>query len=87
MKLCKVTGNIVSTVKTNSHFHLKLMIVHPVDRKGQMIGESFIAVDNAQSGIGEFVLVMEEGSSARQLLGDSESAVDAIIIGVIDQIV
>ncbi|MBO1005826.1 EutN/CcmL family microcompartment protein [Pseudogracilibacillus auburnensis] len=86
MKLAKVIGHVVSTVKTDSHQHLKLMVVSPVDHKGQAVADSFIAVDHAQAGIGDFVLIMEEGGSARQLLENPEGAVDAIIVGVVDNI-
>lgn len=86
MQLAKVTGHVVSTVKTVSHQQLKLMVVRPVDHKGQFVADSFIAVDHAQAGIGDFVLVMEEGGSARQLLENPDGAVDAIIVGVVDKI-
>ena len=86
MKLAKVIGNVVSTIKTDSHHQLKLMVVVPVDEKGQSVADSFIAVDHAQAGIGDYVLVLEEGGSARQLLENPRGAVDAIIVGVIDKI-
>lgn len=86
MKLAKVIGNVVSTIKTDSHHQLKLMVVVPVDQKGKPVADSFIAVDHAQAGIGDYVLILEEGGSARQLLGNPEGAVDAIIVGVVDKI-
>lgn len=86
MKLAKVIGHVVSTVKTESHQKLKLMVVRSVGIDGKTQADSFIAIDHAQSGIGDFVLIMEEGGSARQLLGNPEGAVDAIIVGVVDKI-
>lgn len=86
MKLAKVIGNVVSTIKTDSHHQLKLMVVVPVNQKGQSVADSLVAVDQARAGIGDFVLILEEGGSARQLLEDPEGAVDAIIVGVIDKI-
>ncbi|MGM8364988.1 EutN/CcmL family microcompartment protein [Virgibacillus sp. W0181] len=86
MKLAKVIGNVVSTVKTESHHRLKLMIVEPVDQNGRTIADSFIAVDRAQAGAGDYVLIMEEGGSARKILNDPEGAVDAIIVGIVDKI-
>lgn len=86
MKLAQVIGNVVSTVKTDSHQHLKLMVVKPVDHKGKSVGDSFIAVDHAQAGIGDFVLILEEGGSNRQLLENPEGAVDALIVGIVDKI-
>jgi len=86
MKLAKVIGHVVSTVKTESHHALKLMVVQPVELDGKIHADSFIAVDYAQAGIDDFVLIMEEGGSARQLLKNPEGAIDAIIIGVVDKI-
>ena len=86
MKLAKVIGNVVSTIKTASHHQLKLMVLVPVDKKWQPNDTPFIAIDDAQAGIGDTVLVLEEGGSARQLMENKAGAFDAIIIGVVDKI-
>lgn len=86
MKLAKVIGNVVATVKTPSHKNQKLMVVEPVDEAGNAIGDSFIAVDGSQAGVGDTVLVIEEGGSARQIMGNPEGAVDAIIVGIVDKL-
>lgn len=85
MKLAKVIGHVVSTVKTTSHKSSKLMIVQPVDMDGQSSAGSLIAVDGMQSGIGDLVLVVEEGGSARQVMKRTDAAVDAIIVGIVDE--
>ncbi|UCZ52760.1 EutN/CcmL family microcompartment protein [Bacillus shivajii] len=84
MKLAKVIGNVVATVKTHSHQGEKLMVVEPIDDQGKRIGDSFIAVDGAQAGVGDIVLIIEEGGSARTIMGNPEGAVDAIIVGIVD---
>ncbi|GAA0337052.1 EutN/CcmL family microcompartment protein [Bacillus carboniphilus] len=84
MKIARVIGNLVSTIKTPSHNQQKLMIVEPIDTKGKVIGDSFIAVDSAQAGIGDIVLVLEEGGSARDILKKPDGAIDAIIVGIVD---
>jgi microcompartment protein CcmK/EutM len=40
----------------------------------------------ADAGVGERVLVVDEGNSARQVVGDSQAPVRSIIVGVIDRI-
>lgn len=80
----KVVGNVVATIKTKSHQKQKLMVVQPVDEQGVPYADPIIAVDCAQSGVGDLVLIIEEGGSARDVMGDSEAAVDTIIVGVID---
>jgi ethanolamine utilization protein EutN len=84
MKLARVIGNIVSTIKTPSHNGQKLMVVEPVDMNGKAIGDSFVAVDAAQAGIGDIVIIIEEGGSAREILKKPDAAVDAIIVGIVD---
>lgn len=84
MKIARVIGNVVSTIKTPSHRNQKLMVVEPIDMNGKRIGDSFIAIDAAQAGIGDFVLIIEEGGSAREILQKPDGAVDAVIAGIID---
>jgi microcompartment protein CcmK/EutM len=86
MKLARVIGNVVSTIKTYSHQGYKLMIVQPVDDKGNDYSDSFIAVDCAQAGVGDIVLVVEEGGSAREVMKHPEGAVNAVIVGIIDNL-
>jgi microcompartment protein CcmK/EutM len=84
MKLARVIGNVVSSIKTPSHNGQKFMVVEPIDMDGKSIGDSFIAVDSAQAGIGDIVLILEEGGSARDILKKPDAAVDAIIVGIVD---
>jgi microcompartment protein CcmK/EutM len=86
MKIAKVLGNVVATVKTPSHHGLKLMIVQSVNEKGEPYSDPFIAVDNTQAGAGDLVLIVEEGGSAREVLKRPEGAVDAVIVGIIDYV-
>lgn len=84
MKLSKVIGHVVSSVKTPSYERSKLMVVQQIDTEGNSTGDSLIAVDGVQSGIGDIVLVVEEGGSAREVMDNPEGAVDAIIVGIVD---
>jgi len=85
MKLGKVIGNVVSTIKTESHLGQKLMVVQPVDERGDVYAAPIIAIDAAQAGVGDYVLVVEEGGSAREVMKHPKGAVDAIIVGVVDR--
>jgi microcompartment protein CcmK/EutM len=84
MKIARVLGNVVSTIKTPSHTSQKLMVVEPIDIDGKSFGDSFIAIDAAQAGIGDIVIIIEEGGSARDILKKPDAAVDAIIVGIVD---
>ncbi len=86
MIIGKVIGNLVATVKTHSHEGLKCLAVEPIDLDGNSMGPSILAMDIAQAGIGDTVLVCREGNSNRELTNKPDGAIDAVIIGVIDYI-
>ncbi|MDP4084103.1 MAG: EutN/CcmL family microcompartment protein [Bacillota bacterium] len=77
-------GNVVSTIKTTSHQNKKLMVVISIDSSGKEIGDAMIAIDHFQAGIGDIVLILEEGGSARDIIGDPKGAFDAVIAGIVD---
>ena len=86
MKLCKVHGNVVSTVKHPTYRGHKLMIVQPLDEKGKDVGSSFLAVDLVQAGPGDTVLVMQEGNGVRQILKEQKLPIRSVIIGIVDEV-
>jgi ethanolamine utilization protein EutN len=85
--LARVTANVVATEKHPHYKGLKIMVVQPVDPNGKPMGRSLLAVDGVQAGIGDLVLVVDEGGSARVVIGD-ESAVTirAAICGIVDKL-
>ena len=76
----------MSTIKHQAHFGAKLLLVTPVDQNAKPSEPAFIAIDAAQAGIGDYVLVVEEGKSARQVLDSEAMPCEAIIVGVIDYV-
>ncbi len=97
MMLGRVSGTVVMTVKHPSYVGEKLLAVDLLDESGQPNGQSLLAIDRAQAGVGDRVLVMREGSGVRQILGrdlgvpveeavKGEVPVRSLIVGVIDSI-
>jgi len=86
MIICKVIGDIVSTVKNPQFEGKKLMIVQPLDLEDKPDGESFLAIDTVQAGTGDKVLVMREGGSARIVLQDNKIPVQALITAIVDEV-
>jgi ethanolamine utilization protein EutN len=84
MLICKVVGEIVSTVKNPHLQNYKLLVVQPLNLKGEPEGASLIAVDKVDAGLEDIVLVNKEGGSARILLEDERVPVQAVVVGVID---
>ncbi len=85
MNLCRVVGSVVASEKHAALLGRKLMIVQPVDERLQLAGKSFIAVDHSCSaGEGDLVLVVAEGSGARQVLQHTTAPIRTVILGVVD---
>jgi microcompartment protein CcmK/EutM len=88
MFLGKVIGNVVATQKDPKFQGMKLLLVQPYvnrDRALVVSGSSIVAVDSVGAGEGECVL-FTQGSSARLTPGTREAPVDAVIVGIVDQI-
>ncbi len=82
MKLCRVEGTVVGAAHHPVYDGMKLLIVAPVDG-----GDSFLAVDRVQAGVGDVVLVNQEGNGARQLLKMGlEVPIRSLIVGVVDEV-
>jgi microcompartment protein CcmK/EutM len=43
-------------------------------------------VDTVGSGAGEAVLILDEGNSARQVVGLATAPIRAVVVGVVDQL-
>lgn len=84
MTICKVTGSVVSTHKNEHLTDYKIMIVQPVDLDQKPIGSDMLALDEVSAGVGDLVLVMKEGGSARIVFDNKKLPVQAVIVGVID---
>jgi microcompartment protein CcmK/EutM len=87
MTLARVVANVVSTEKHPHYTGQKILVVQPVDPAGAPKGRSLLAVDGVQAGIGDLVLVVDEGGSARAVIGE-ESAVTirTAICGIVDRV-
>ena len=87
MRLCRVLGNITASVKHPAYAGRTLLIVQPLDAAGADLGDSFIAVDNAQAGPGDRVLVLTEGNGVRQILkvGD-QVPIRSLVVGAVDEV-
>lgn len=87
MLLAKVTGNVVATQKNSYLKGHKLLIIQSIDLDGNLIGnKDVIALDFVDSGIGDTVLVVQEGAAVKQILGHRNAPVHSVIVAVVDQI-
>ena len=84
MKLARVTGTVVSTVKYEKYRGLKLLKVRHLDLTLHEVGEELVALDAANAGIGDIVLVNNDGGAAQMILEDKTLIASITICGVID---
>jgi len=84
--LCRVEGTVVCTVKHPKFAARTLLVVQPLDEARAPLGKSFVAVDHAQAGEGDTVLVLREGNGVRQLLKDPDSPIRSLVVGVVDRV-
>ncbi|GAH51721.1 unnamed protein product [marine sediment metagenome] len=86
MILGKVVGNVVSTIKLPVYQGYKILIVQPVNDKQKPQGKSILALDTVQAGVGDTVLVIDEGNSSRLIMNNSTAPVRTMIVGIVDAI-
>jgi ethanolamine utilization protein EutN len=82
----RVIGEIHSTINHPFYDSKKLLVVEKTDPTGQPTDDYVIAVDVVDAGVGEQVLVLDEGNGARQVLASSDAPVRSVVIGIIDEI-
>ena len=95
MLLADVVGTVVMTVKHPAYEGEKLMAVQPLNETFRAVGQVILAIDRAQAGVGDRVLVLREGSGIRQIVGREmgkttaeavtmDWPVRSLIVGIVD---
>jgi ethanolamine utilization protein EutN len=84
MLIGRVVGNLVATQKNAKLEGAKLLLVQPLDLEDRARGNTVLAVDGVDAGVGDRVLLIQDGRSAQLVLGRGTAAVDAAVVGVID---
>ncbi len=86
MILGRVIGTVVASAHHPAYDGHKLLLVQPLDASGADTGAQLIAVDHAQAGVGDTVLVNREGNGARQMLGTlgGKLPIRSVVVGIVD---
>ena len=84
MFIADVIGTVVSPIQIPILDGKTLLLLRPVTPAGERTSKTRIGIDRAQAGVGDRVLVVDEGNSARGILGDPQGAVKTVVVGVID---
>jgi ethanolamine utilization protein EutN len=87
MYIGQVAGTVVATIKHPFFTGRKLLLVERLELSGHATAKYDIAVDTVRAGVGDRVLVLDEGNSARQVCDvEPWGPVRAVIVGVIDEV-
>ncbi len=85
MRLARVIGNVVATVKDPGLHAQRLLIIQPLTPAGLPTGDPLIALDGAGVGVGEEVFFVRGKEASFVFLPDHVPA-DASIVGKVDSV-
>ena len=83
MKIGRVAGTVVSTISHPFFDGQPLLLCDVIGLDGEADGY-VIAVDTVDAGVGDTVLIIDEGNSSRQIFGISWGPIRATIVGIVD---
>ena len=87
MILAHVLGNIVATRKNHRYDNARVMLCQQVTLEGEETATTILALDAVDAGVGDTVLIVQEGWSASTVAtGKAGAAIDSAIVGVVDRI-
>lgn len=87
MILARVLGNIVATKKNERYENASVMLCQQVTPEGAETGVTVLALNAVDAGVGDTVLIVQEGWSASTAsTGKPGAAIDSAIVGVVDYV-
>jgi len=87
MILARVIGNVVATQKNERYQNARVMLCQPLSLEGEEIGATLVALDSVDSGVGDTVLIVQEGwGASTAATKEPGAAIDSAIVGVVDYI-
>ena len=87
MQLGRVNGTVVSTINHPIYDGRRLLMCDLLDDAGVDTGGYLICVDAVGAGSGETVLILDEGNGARQVVGDPNGPIRAVVVGIVDEVI
>lgn len=87
MLIARVIGNVVATQKNQRYEGSRVMLCRQITPEGEEMDYTCLALDAVDSGIGDTVIIAQEGWSASTAsTGRPGAAIDSAIVGVVDYI-
>ena len=87
MILARVLGNVVATQKNERYASARVMLCQPLTPTGEEWGATLLALDSVDSGVGDTVIIVQEGwGASTAATGEPGAAIDSAIVGVVDRV-
>jgi ethanolamine utilization protein EutN len=87
MLLARVIGNIVATKKNQRYENASVMLCQQVSPEGDEMPYTLLALNAVDAGVGDQVLIVQEGWGASTAsTGKPGAAIDSAIVGVVDYV-
>ena len=86
MIFARIAGSVVSTIHHPIVDGRKLLLAERLDLDGNPTGGYVIAMDAIGAGMGETVLVLDEGNGARQVLENDSACIRAVVVAIVDEV-
>jgi microcompartment protein CcmK/EutM len=86
VKIGQVVGTVVSTIHDPALDGKRLLVCDLLDPEGGPAGDYLLAVDAVGAGAGEAVLILDEGSGARQIIERDPAPIRAVVVGIVDEV-
>ena len=85
MKVGHVVGTVTSTINHEFFDGQRLLVCDLVDGDHRT-GDYLICTDLVDAGHGDSVLILDEGTSARQMHGIRTGPIRSVVVGIVDDV-
>ncbi len=86
MRIGRVIGNIISTIKNEKLKGIKLSVIEPLDPDGNVIGNNLIVGDYLGADVGNLIIWIEDGETMSGVIKIKNIPLRGSIVGIIDKI-
>ena len=87
MILARVLGNIVATKKNQRYDSASIMLCQQVTPEGDETAMTVLALNAVDAGVGDTVLIVQEGwGASTAATGKAGAAIDSAIVGVVNYV-
>lgn len=84
MQFATVIGRATSTVKHSTLKGWRMLLVQPLDARGEADGAPQLVIDNQGGSRGDTVIISSDGKTAREMVGSENTPARWHVLGIVD---